>query len=123
MKKSGIKIELEFISSEVLNEKSGEDKMRFILDRIKKNKILVMEEGLSTAEEVRLIETTMREVSDKFPGIEVSTLGEKSERGIKDKLIRILGGRTGGLTVIGPSKLIKKIKKEPQQISLLAEEK
>jgi hypothetical protein len=123
MKKSGIKIELEFISSEVLNEKSGEDKMKFILDRIKENKILVMEEGLSTAEEVRLIETTMREVSDKFPGIEVSTLGEKSEKGIKDKLIRMLGGRTGGLTVIGPSKLIKKVKKEPQQISVLAEKK
>lgn len=123
MKKSGIKIELEFISSEVLDEKSGEDKMKFILDKIKENKILVMEEGLSTAEEVRLIETTMREVSDKFPGIEVSTLGEKSEKGIKDKLIRMLGGRTGGLTVIGPSKLIKKVKKEPQQISLLAEKK
>lgn len=123
MKKSGIEIELEFISSEVLNKKSGEDKMKFILDKIKENKILVMEESLSTTEEVRLIETTMKEVSDKFPGIEVSTLGEKSEKGIRDRLIRMLGGRTGGLTVIGPSRLIKKIKKEPQQISVLAEKK
>lgn len=121
MKNSGVKIELEFISSKVLNEKVGNEKMRFILDKIRKNKILVMEEGLSVAEEANLIESTMKLVSDKFPGIEVSSLGEKSDKGIRDRLIRMLGGRTGGLTVIGPSKLIKKVKKEPQQISMLAE--
>lgn len=123
MESAGIKIELEFISSDMLYKKKGDDKMKFILDRIKHNKILVMEESLSTTEEARLIEATMKQVSDKFPGVEVSTLGEKSERGIRERLIRMLGGRTGGLTVIGPSKLIKKIKKEPQQISVLAERK
>lgn len=121
MGSAGIKIELEFISSDMLDKKKGDDKMKFILDRIKQNKILVMEESLSTTEEARLIEATMKQVSDKFPGVEVSTLGEKSEKGIRERLIRMLGGRTGGLTVIGPSKLIKKIKKEPQQISVLAE--
>ncbi|HDI73040.1 MAG TPA: DUF2073 domain-containing protein [Candidatus Altiarchaeales archaeon] len=120
MGSAGIKIELEFISSNMLNKKNGEDKMKFILDKIRQNKILVIEESLSTTEEAKLIEATMKHVSDKFPGIEVSTLGEKSEKGIRERLIRMLGGRTGGLTVIGPSKLIKKIRKEPQQISVLA---
>jgi len=120
MGSAGIKIELEFISSNILNKKNGEDKMKFILDKIRQNKILVIEESLSTTEEAKLIEATMKHVSDKFPGIEVSTLGEKSEKGIRERLIRMLGGRTGGLTVIGPSKLIKKIRKEPQQISVLA---
>ena len=72
-------------------------------------------------EEAKLIEVTMETVSDKFPGIEVSTLSEKAELGIRGRLIKMLGGRTGGLTVVGPSRLIKKIKKEPQKISLLAE--
>lgn len=118
-----MEIEIEFISSEVLEGEESSDKIRYILDRIKENKILVMEESLTPLEETRLIEATMRQVDGQFPGIEVSTLREKTENGIKGKLIRILGGRTGGLTVIGPSRLIKKIKKEPQRISVLASRK
>lgn len=115
-------IEIEFVSSEVLESKSAEEKMAYILDKIKADKILVIEESLSSQEEAMLIEATMREVSKKFPGLEISTLKEKSVAGIKEKLIKFLGGRTGGLTVVGPSKLVRKIKKEPQQISVLAGE-
>ncbi|MFH1721430.1 MAG: DUF2073 domain-containing protein [Candidatus Altiarchaeota archaeon] len=113
-------LEIEFISAEVL-EKSVEGKIPLILEKIKANKILVIEECLSPQEEADLIEATMEVVDKKFPGIEVSTLREKSESRFKEKLIRFLGGKTGGLTVVGPSKLVKKIKKEPQQISMFAE--
>ncbi|MCK4492389.1 MAG: DUF2073 domain-containing protein, partial [Candidatus Altiarchaeales archaeon] len=63
-----MKIELEFISSDTLAPKSEDDKMKFILDKIKDNKILVMEESLTTTEESRLIEATMLMVTKKFPG-------------------------------------------------------
>jgi hypothetical protein len=115
-----MEIEIEFISSEILEEKRGDEKIEFILDKIKKKKILVIEESLSPLEETMLIEKTMTIIDKKFPGIEVSTLKEKTDGGIRDKLIRFLGGRTGGLTVVGPSKLIKKVKKEPQKILLFA---
>lgn len=122
-----MEIEIEFISSEVLDEKKGDEKMRFILEKIKENKILVIEESLSPLEETMLIEKTMSLIDKKFPGIEVSTLKERMDRGIdrgiRDKLIRFLGGRTGGLTVVGPSKLIKRVKKEPHKILLFAEKK
>jgi len=78
---------------------------------------------MSAREESALIEATMKKIGKKFPGIEVSTLRERTAEGFREKLIRILGGSTGGLTVIGPSKLIKSVKKQPQQISLLAGEK
>lgn len=116
-----MEIEIEFVSSDVLGSKTGEEKIEFIIERIKKNKILVMEESLSPSEEAKLIESTMKEVSEKFPGIEVSNLKEKADGGLREKLIRFLGGSTGGLTVVGPSRLIKKIKKEPQRILVLAE--
>lgn len=121
--KKKMKIELEFISSDTLASKSEDDKMKFILDKIKDNKILVMEESLTTTEESRLIEATMLMVTRKFPGIEVSTLREDASPGIREKIIRLLGGKRGGLTVIGPSKLIKKVKKEPKKISMWAESK
>lgn len=123
MKNPSINIELEFISSGILDEKKGDDKMKYILDKVRENKILVLEESLSSTEEAKLIEATMKSISEKFSGIEVSTLREKTESGIKERLIKLLGGKTGGLTVIGPSKLIKQIKKEPQRISILAERK
>lgn len=121
--KKKMKIELEFISSDTLASKSEDDKMKFILDKIKDNKILVMEESLTTTEESRLIEATMLMVTRKFPGIEVSTLREDASPGIREKIIRLLGGKRGGLTVIGPSKLIKRVKKEPKKISMWAESK
>jgi hypothetical protein len=115
-------IEIEFISSDIMRGKVGDEKMQFILKKIKKNKILVLEESLTSMEEGKLIEQTMSEIDNKFKGIEISTLkSEKTEGGIRDKLIRMLGGSTGGLTVIGPSQLIKKVKKEPHNILLFAE--
>jgi hypothetical protein len=121
MKNPTLNIELEFIASDILDDKIGDDKMKYILDKVRENKILVMEDSLTSTEEAKLIEATMKSISEKFSGIEVSTLREKSETGIRERLIKMLGGRTGGLTVIGPSKLIKQIKREPQRISLLAE--
>jgi len=121
MKASTTNIELEFISSQILDALKGDDKMKFVLERIKENKILVVEGSLSSTEEAKLIEATMKDISDKFPGIEVSTLRDKAESGFKERIIKMLGGKTGGLTVIGPSKLIKQIKKEPQRISIFAE--
>jgi hypothetical protein len=121
MKNPPLNIELEFISSDVLDERKGDEKMKYILDKVRENKILVMEDSLSSTEEANLIEATMKSISERFSGIEVSTLREKSETGIRERLIKLLGGRTGGLTVVGPSRLIKQIKREPQRISLLAE--
>jgi hypothetical protein len=118
-----MEIEIEFISSKVLGDMIGDEKMRFILDKIRENKILVIEESLSPLEETMLIKQTMNVIDEKFPGIEVSTLKERTEGGIRERLIRLLGGRTGGLTVVGPSKLIRKVKKEPQKILLFAEKK
>lgn len=121
-KETMAEIELEFISSEVIKN-ADVGKIAYIIERIKANKILVIEESLTPQEEARLIEETMEQVDKKFPGIEVSTLRDAPEKGVREKIIKFLGGKTGGLTVVGPSRLVKKIKKEPQQISLFAEAK
>jgi len=115
-----MEVEIEFISSNILESKTNAQRMSYILNRIKKEKILVLERGLSSFDESRLIEETMKQIDEKFSGIEISTLKEHNVKGVREKLIRILGGKTGGLTVIGPSRLIKKIKKEPERISLFA---
>ncbi|HDN83235.1 MAG TPA: DUF2073 domain-containing protein [Candidatus Altiarchaeales archaeon] len=114
-------LELEFLASDVLESMESEEKIKFILRKIKENKILVIDSQLSSFEESKLIEETMKNIDNKFTGIEISTLSQSNVSGLREKLIRILGGKKGGLTVIGPSKIVKKIKKDPRKILLFAE--
>lgn len=112
-------IQIEFISSEALRPMEGRDRTDYILKSVRKNKILVLDGMLSPEEEKTLIQETMKKIDSQFPGIEISTLG-RSEDDLKTKLIRMLGGTLGGITVIGPSKLVKEIKKDPNRLNLFA---
>lgn len=115
-----MEIQIEFVSSEVLAPLGGGERIDFILNSIKNDRILVLDERLSSADQKELIAETMRHISKRFPGIEISTLGVPSKDDFRSALIRLLGGRVGGLTIIGPSRLIKQIKRDPHKIRLLA---
>jgi len=111
-------IHIEFVSTDTL-EREGDNKTDYILENVREDRIIVLEDPLTREEEKDLIKETMKLVDAKFPGIEVSTLGQDSN-GLKSALIRLLGGKRRGLTVIGPSKLVRKIKKNPNSIQLFA---
>ena len=55
-----MEIQIEFVSADVLVGMSSEAKMKYILDRVKEDKIMVIEEGMSPIEETELIEATSR---------------------------------------------------------------
>ncbi len=112
-------VQIEFVSSKVLEGKDSEQKIKYILDNVRRDKIMVLEDTLSPEEEKMLIEKTMGVVSKNFPGIEVSALG-RGENDFKSVLIRLLGGRTSGLTVVGPSHLVREMKRDPNKLHLLA---
>lgn len=112
------KISLQFVAASVFSGKPSGDKIGFILDNVRKGKILVLESGLTVEEERDLIKATMPLVSKGFPGIEVSTLSQP-KADLKSQVIKLLGG-SQGLTVVGPSALVKQIKKDPSNISVLA---
>jgi len=134
------KIKMDFISATMLNGKSGKKKINFILSKVKDGSILVVDGVLKPEEEIDLIKETMRRVDDGFPGIEVCSLkkqakgwqqffdvlSDRSEkvqdiiwRGITGKPIN--KGLKTGLTLIGPAKIIKDVKKNPDSFSVLAE--
>lgn len=115
-----MELELEFISMEVFREMELQEKISYILEHVKEDKILVLDGAMSHMESSRLIQATMEGISDDFPGIEVSTLHESNINGWREKVVSLLGGNPGGLTVIGPSKLVKKVKQDPRRITLLA---
>lgn len=139
-----MKLQMDFISSENFADMSLEKRISFILDKMRNNRIVVIEGTLDPKEEMILIERTMREIGDKFPGIEVCSMRKKTKMPWsliekiadfipKEKIGDFLTYLTGrnfdfrknnlkrGLTLIGPSKIIKNIKKDKKSFSVLAE--
>lgn len=134
------KLKIDFISSNVLNKKNEKNRIRYVLEIVKDGTILVTDGVMSSAEELNLIRETMRKVDSGFPGIEVCSLKREMtgyqrfiEQAIEqrhkiEKMFRKIRGESPpkmdlkyGITLIGPSKLIKEIKKDPDSFSVFAE--
>ena len=115
-----MEIQLDFISSDFLMNKRPIEKIDFIIQKIKKNVIVVLEEGLNPQEETELIETTMREIDAKdFHGIEFYRI-DHPPGSLRDKLANYISGKKTGLTIVGPTRMVEAIKRDPNGISMLA---
>jgi len=107
---TGVKINL--ISSRKLDSMNSQEKLRFIIDEIKKGTVLVLERGLTAEEEIDLIKTTMSEINHQtFIGIEMQSYSAQDLAA--DSWINKLLGRTRvpRMSVIGPANLLKTIYK------------
>ncbi len=119
-KKTKKELRLDFIPSDMLSKKSTEEKLQMILSKVKQNIIVVLEEALAPQEEANLIEKAMTEIDSKdFFGIEFYRMGHR-EANLIDKLSYILTKRRSGITIVGPTRLVETIKKEPDHVSLFA---
>jgi len=133
-------IKMDFVSANVLDDKPKDKRISFILNKVKDGTILVTDGVLKADEEMELIRETMRRVDDGFPGIEVASLKRQSKGALalmekfsdqKEKMQSLIAGITGkvsektsmrtGLTLIGPAKFIKKVKKNPDSFSVFTE--
>ena len=131
-----MKLKMDFVSSLKLNDKPQRKKIDYILKKVKDGSILILDGVMKPDEEMELIRETMRRVDDGFPGIEVCSL-KKQTKGLSllfekvnestEKMWNWMSGgeektvlRTG-MTLIGPAKVIRKIKKNPDSFSVFAE--
>ena len=133
-------MKFDFVSSATLDDKPRTQRISFILSKVKDGTILVTDGVLKPDEEIDLIKETMRRVDDGFPGIEVASL-KKPTKGVvnvlekmidsKERMQNLIAGLTGqsferttlrtGLTLIGPARFIKKVKKNPNSFSVLTD--
>jgi hypothetical protein len=107
-------ISFNLVSRQKLNGLSTEEKLKFIVKEVKKGKILVLEQGLTSLEKTSLIETTMKEIQqDTFIGVEMEGYSEDNPTFIQ----RLFGvSRRPRVTLIGPAHLLKTIKKDNNMI-------
>ncbi len=101
-------------------------RVKKILALILGNKIVILHGRLRPEEEARLIEDTMAMIDhiQNFRGIELAVIEPnlkeenllvKFRYGLAKKLV----GESNTLTIIGPSSLIKEIKKDPKKLELM----
>ncbi|MCJ7450647.1 MAG: DUF2073 domain-containing protein [Candidatus Nanohaloarchaeota archaeon QJJ-9] len=114
---------IEFIGRNKLDGSSFEEKLEMILDEVREGKILVLEEALSPGEKSELIEYSMQNADEEFPGIEFSSIENPGD--ILEKVLRRVTGIFGderkyGLTIVGNSRVMEKVQEEEQSVSLLA---
>jgi hypothetical protein len=101
-------------------------RIKKLLRIAKEDKIVLLEGRLKKEEEVELIKTTMEEIDEEFKGIELAVINPSAGtdefiKRMQANLINLIGGNRLGLTIIGPSSIVKEIKKDPSKIQLFFE--
>jgi hypothetical protein len=111
-------IQLDLISEARISQMASMEKVRYIIDEVRKGKILVLEKGLTPMEEAKLIEMTMSAIQpDVFSGIEMQSYPAYSDNSLLGKFFKKQSSRR--LTVIGPANQLKTLQKDSNLISAL----
>jgi hypothetical protein len=95
-----------------------------VMDKVRDSAVLVLEEAWSPDEKTEFIQKTMEEADEDFPGVEFMGLDpsnsriEKARNLFYDKVLDQDYRR--GLTIVGNSRVMEKMKEEKHSISFLA---
>ena len=119
-------LSLQVIPFSELQEMSISERVKKILNLVLGNRIVIIQGRLRAEEEARLIEDTMALVDHVkgFKGIELAVIEPnmkdanvfvKFKHGIAKRLV----GDSNALTVVGPSSIVKEIKRDPKKIELM----
>lgn len=105
-------------------ESIKEGGLKEILKDVRENTLIMIDAKLSVDQETYIIQETMKKISDRFPGIELSSMELSHDKGsmplgnLKNRILEMLMGKKRGITIIGSARIIKKIEKNPQNLLL-----
>jgi hypothetical protein len=112
-------IQINLISKDTLDKMTSAEKLKFIVSEVKLGKVLILEQGLTAAEQFELNKLTMSEIDhESFIGIEMPGFSADFKKpSLFDRIFR--RQKTPRMMAIGPAKLMKIIKKEPSLIQTI----
>lgn len=114
---------VQVLSYDLMKQLERRDRIAKILEIVKKKDIVMLEGRLAPDEESELITEALENVSGRFSGIEVAFLDSHRSANIVDRLrdsiLKVLARNRIGITVIGPSKVVKEIKMDPNKLEIL----
>ena len=114
---------LQFIPYSEIESLNTDERIKKLLGIVKSKSIVMMQGRLKPAEESKLIQETMEQIDKDFKGIEICTIYPEDRemvalRKIKKEFFRLMMGNRDGMTIVGPSTIIKEIKRDPNKIQL-----
>ncbi len=119
-------LSLQVIPFAEIEKMSINERVKKILGLVLGNRIVIIHGRLRSEEEARLIEDTMAMVDHVkgFKGIELAVIEPNTkDKSMFDKMkyniAKSLVGDSAALTVIGPSSIVKEIRRDPKKIELL----
>jgi len=117
-------VTIEFLSKEKLTTEDFDKKLELVLEKVKDDAVLVLEEAWMPEEKRELIQKSMEEIDEDFPGVEFMGLDSTSSKIQKAKNIiysKVLKDEyRRGITIVGNSRVMDKIKEERDSVSFLA---
>lgn len=114
---------VQILSYELMKNLDSAKRISKILEIVKTGSVVVLEGRLASEEETNLISNALSSISGRFSGIEIAYLDTTKPSSfiekIKDRFVKLLAKERIGITVIGPSKIIKEIKMDPNKLEVL----
>lgn len=116
-------VTIEFLSRDHIDG-DFDDKLEFVLDKVRDSTVLVLEESWTPQEKKRLIETSMGAVDEDFPGVEFMGLSSESSKVQRAKSLvyeKFLNEKyRPGITIVGNSRVMEKMREDRDAVSFIA---
>ncbi len=114
---------LQFIPYSEIENLDSPSRIDKILDVVKQNKIVLMQGRLKPEEETLLIMETMSQIHKSFKGVEICTIYPEEKdlqlfNKFKKEMVKFLIGHRDGVTIVGPSSVVKEIRRNPNKVEL-----
>ena len=106
-------IKIKFIPYELIKQD-----FKKIMRALQSDSLVLIDAKLDPEEEASLIKDTMEKFSDRFSGIELSSISPPDSKTFKNYVLEKLTGKKRGFTIIGPAGIVRKIKKNPQELQV-----
>ena len=115
-------LNIQYLPFRQIESLSSSQRVNTILSIIKNGRVVIIDGRLRTVDEASLIRETMSSINDDFNGVEIAVLHDHKKHGIISKLkhgiSRMLIGDRGGVTIIGPAKIISELRQNPENVEL-----
>jgi hypothetical protein len=105
-------------------EKFKKENVVDVMNELQKNTIILIDAKLKTEEETAVIKEALKRVTTTFTGIELGSIELSKKKSttqfdrIKNGIIEAIIGKKRGVTIIGPAKIVHKIKQDPEDLLL-----
>lgn len=118
-------MKVQILSYDTVASLEQKKKIDKIIKYVERGDLVLIEGKLKAEDEIELINRTMELVNKKLKtiGVDIAYLDTLSSKNVADKLknylVKILVKERFGISVIGPSNIVKEIKKDPNHIEVL----